>query len=117
VPLLAMIGRLDCGDLGYDLGYLRHGSIGPGFARWPDRSRRGRAGCDGRACPLYLVALRWRASVRASYGLDAGAMVARSTTGPDHVRLSDIKPQFTCETHNCLKSMRPPRGTIGDAGG
>jgi hypothetical protein len=27
---------LDCGDLGY----LRHGSIGPGFSRWPGRSRR-----------------------------------------------------------------------------
>jgi hypothetical protein len=40
VPLLAMIGGLDCGDLGYDLGYLRHGSIGPGLARWSGRLRR-----------------------------------------------------------------------------
>ena len=26
-----MVGGSNCGDLGYDLGYLRHGSFGPGL--------------------------------------------------------------------------------------
>jgi hypothetical protein len=38
--LLAMIYGPECGDLGYDLGYLRHGSFGPGYARCPGRLHR-----------------------------------------------------------------------------
>jgi hypothetical protein len=69
-----MIAEPDCGDLGYDLGYLRHGSFGRATARWPGRLQR------VAACAWAMgTALRWRASVRASYGLDAGAMVTRST--------------------------------------
>ena len=40
ISISAMIGRPDCGDLGYDLGYLRHGSFGRATARWPGRLRR-----------------------------------------------------------------------------
>ena len=78
MPFSAISRGRNCGDLGYDLGYLRHGSIGPGFARWPGRLR------PVPVCALAMggpvsEALRCRASVRAFYGLDAGAMVARST--------------------------------------
>jgi hypothetical protein len=44
-----VIGKEECGDLGYVLGYLRHGSFRSGFARWPDRSRT----ICGRT-PIYL---------------------------------------------------------------
>ena len=71
--VLAMISGGRCARLGYDLGYLRHGSFdraapyGPaGCAAWP-------ACAAAMGGPLFLVALRWRASLRASYGLDAGA--------------------------------------------
>ena len=46
----------------------------------PGRSRR-ESVCAFGAVARCLVALRWRASVRASYGLDAGAMVARLDAG------------------------------------
>ena len=38
MPFSVMIVWPNYGDLGYDLGYLRHGSFGSGYARWPGRS-------------------------------------------------------------------------------
>ena len=53
-------------DLGYSLGYLRHGSFRSGRVRWPGRLRRVAA----RALAV-LIALRSRRAVRPSCGLDA----------------------------------------------
>ena len=38
MPIYEMIAGANCSNLGYDLGYLRHGSFGSGYARWPGRS-------------------------------------------------------------------------------
>ena len=40
MPISAMVGGLNSSDLGYDLGYLGHGSFGRGYAGWPGRLRR-----------------------------------------------------------------------------
>jgi hypothetical protein len=44
----------DYGGLGYDLGYLRHGSIGPGLLAMVRRAAARGAGCDGRTYPLSI---------------------------------------------------------------
>jgi hypothetical protein len=60
MPLLAMIGGREYSDLGYDLGYLRHGSFGRAS---PD----GAAGCGAwppvrfRGLPGWAFPARWRA--------------------------------------------------------
>ena len=78
-----MIAGRDCGDLGYDLGYLRHGSFGRATVRRPGRLRRGlldamaglaRCSCSpARAgfCAGFLRPRRWRDGG----ALDAGAAV------------------------------------------
>jgi hypothetical protein len=74
MPSSPRVGERDCGDLGYDLGYLRHGSFGR--LDWP--ADRGGV-CWMRWLGLPAVPLRRRRAVAPSYGLDAGVMVARST--------------------------------------
>ena len=57
----------DYGGLGYDLGYLRHGSFGLGYPRWPGGSRRGPL--DAMAgLARCLVARRWRRATGPSCG-------------------------------------------------
>jgi len=53
---LTVIGGRDCGDLGYDLGYLRHGSFGRATVRWPGGLRRVAVCALARAarCPVAL---------------------------------------------------------------
>jgi hypothetical protein len=69
-----MIAGRECDDLGYDLGYLRHGSFGRASADGPaDR---------GAGLPDALARLpRWRRAVAPSNGLDANAYPRRGDGG------------------------------------
>lgn len=71
MPTFEMVAGPDCGDLGYDLGYLRHGSFGRA-ARWLGKSRRVAVCAAFDGWPGVPVALLWRAG-RPSNGLDADA--------------------------------------------
>ena len=64
-------------DLGYSLSYLRHGSFRSGFARWADRSRRGRWDALARGGPVSSL----RRAVRPSLRLDADGGPCRGDGG------------------------------------
>jgi hypothetical protein len=74
--------RDDCSDLGCDLGYLRHGSIGRASAEWPGRLCRAAACALARGSPLCPVALRWWRAVRRSYSVELIFWKARLTYAP-----------------------------------
>ena len=62
IALLVMFAGRDCGDLGYDLGYLRHGSFGRATAGWPGSRCAGLLDAMAGLARLWL-ALRWRRAV------------------------------------------------------
>jgi hypothetical protein len=61
MPILGDDRRPDCDDLGYDLGYLRHGSFGRATARWPGGLRR-------------VAAVRWRGFAGVLWPCAGGAL-------------------------------------------